>query len=245
MVPAVPSRTGKYRFVRAGTVLAGRPATGLCWSCVGGGRPGPRLASPDLKACKFNPVQCLRSCCRLFVCSYPRRSQRGTTIRIGESRTYQAGARRSCLRQFASSDLTNRVARVASSTLRKSCRSAAKPRNLNRSSQSGLEVEERVPADAPARLHEQVVQGDHDQRPDVRGQERPDDLLQPAEPDRPSADRDRFGGSSSPAAAAWLPPITPLHCGPRVGCSLRLPDLRATRKTAVWCAERGGGRVSD
>lgn len=39
----MPSRTGKYRFVRAGTVLAGHPATGvvlvLCWRA----RPDPSL----------------------------------------------------------------------------------------------------------------------------------------------------------------------------------------------------------
>ena len=61
-----------------------------------------------------------------------------TTIRIGESRTYQAGARQTFLRQFASSDLTNKVASTASYTSRMSCRSAAQPRNVNRLSQSGL-----------------------------------------------------------------------------------------------------------
>ena len=61
-----------------------------------------------------------------------------TTIRIGESTTYQAGARRSFFRQFASRDLTNKVASTASYTSRTSCRSAAQPRKLNRLSQSGL-----------------------------------------------------------------------------------------------------------
>src|SRR5215469_13511733 len=50
----------------------------------------------------------------------------------------------------------------------------------------GLEVKDRMTADVPSQLHEQVIQGGDDQGPDVRGQEQPDDLLQPAEPDRPA-----------------------------------------------------------
>ena len=46
ILAAVPLRTGRCRFVRVGTVLAGRPAIGLCWSCVGGIRP--RLSLPHL-----------------------------------------------------------------------------------------------------------------------------------------------------------------------------------------------------
>jgi hypothetical protein len=34
ILAAVPLRTGRCRFVRVGTVLEGRPATGLCCSCV-------------------------------------------------------------------------------------------------------------------------------------------------------------------------------------------------------------------
>jgi hypothetical protein len=54
------------------------------------------------------------------------------TIRKGEITTYQAGARRSFFRQFASRDLTNKVASSASYTLRMACRSSLQPRKLNR-----------------------------------------------------------------------------------------------------------------
>jgi hypothetical protein len=63
-----------------------------------------------------------------------------TTISSGEISTYQAGARSSRLRQFARSDLTNKVASTASYTLRTSCRSAVQPRKLNRLSQEGLRL---------------------------------------------------------------------------------------------------------
>jgi hypothetical protein len=39
---------------------------------------------------------------------------------VESDRTYRAGPRRSCLRQFASGDLTNEVATIASYTLRTS-----------------------------------------------------------------------------------------------------------------------------
>ena len=61
-----------------------------------------------------------------------------TTIRIGERTTYQAGARQMPLRQFASRDLTNKVASRASYTSRTLCRSAVQPPKLNRWSQLGF-----------------------------------------------------------------------------------------------------------
>jgi hypothetical protein len=73
-----------------------------------------------------------------------------------------------------------------------------------------LEVKDGVAADVPSQLDEQVVQAGDDQRADVRGQERPDDLLQPAEPDRPAVDQNaprwrqfpRDSGHRSPSMQA-------------------------------------------
>jgi hypothetical protein len=55
------------------------PAAGLAGSCAAARQRGLRgeRGGVPCQVQLFNPVQCLRSCCRLFVCSYPRRSHRG------------------------------------------------------------------------------------------------------------------------------------------------------------------------